>query len=282
MRFPLKFVPINNEGIRAGYYAAPMVRVRLLQVESNDSESVEMRIERVLADMAAHAAATDFLVLPELWHVGAFNLNGARDFAQPHDGPLITALSAIAASTATWIHAGSVAVRAADGSTTNTALVFNPLGELAGEYKKQHLFGFADGERTVMTAGEEYVVIDTPLGKTGLATCYDLRFPELFRALTDRSAQTFLICAGWPTPRISHWDVLAQARAIENQAFVIACNGRGSHAGVTLGGHSIVVNPRGDVVAIASQTDEFIDAEIDIAMVDQWRESFPVLADRRK
>jgi predicted amidohydrolase len=173
-------------------------------------------------------------------------------------------------------------VRAADGSTTNTALVFNPRGELAGEYKKQHLFGFADGERTVMTAGEEYVVIDTPLGKTGLATCYDLRFPELFRALTDRSAQTFLICAGWPTPRISHWDVLAQARAIENQAFVIACNGRGSHAGVTLGGHSIVVNPRGDVVAIASQTDEFIDAEIDIAMVDQWRESFPVLADRRK
>jgi predicted amidohydrolase len=172
-----------------------MVKVRLLQVESNDSESVETRIERVLADIPEHAAATDFLVLPELWHVGAFNLNAARDFAQPHDGPLITALSDIAASTTTWIHAGSVAVRAADGTTTNTSLVFSPAGQLVGEYKKQHLFGFADGERTVMTAGDEYVVIDTPLGETGLATCYDLRFPELFRALTDRSAQTFLICA---------------------------------------------------------------------------------------
>jgi predicted amidohydrolase len=75
---------------------------------------------------------------------------------------------------------------------------------------------------------------------------------------------------------------LAQARAIENQAFMIACNGRGAHSGVVLGGHSIVVNPRGEVIAHASGTDEFVDAEIDVALVDQWREAFPVLADRRK
>ncbi|MEY2634767.1 MAG: hypothetical protein RIS75_707 [Actinomycetota bacterium] len=258
-----------------------MVRVRLLQVESNASESVESRIKRVLEQLPEHAAATDFLVLPELWHVGAFDLAGARDNAQPLSSSLITELAAVAANAKIWLHGGSVAIRNEDGTTTNTSLVFNPAGELVGQYQKQHLFGFADGERTVMTAGNDVVVIDTPLGRTGLATCYDLRFPELFRSLTDKSAQTFLICAGWPTPRISHWDILAQARAIENQAYVVACNGRGAHAGVVLGGHSIVVNPRGEIIAHASESDEYLDAEIDIDLVDQWRSAFPVLADRR-
>lgn len=259
-----------------------MVRVRLLQVESNASESVDSRIARVLAQLPQHASQTDFLVLPELWHVGAFDLAGARDNAQSISGTLVVALSEAAKAAGIWLHGGSVAIRNADGTTTNTSLVFNPAGQLVGEYQKQHLFGFADGERTVMTAGEDHVVIETPLGRTGLATCYDLRFPELFRALTDKSAQTFLLCAGWPTPRISHWDILAQARAIENQAFMIACNGRGAHAGVVLGGHSIVVNPRGEIIAHASATDEYVDAEIDVDSVDQWRTSFPVLADRRK
>jgi predicted amidohydrolase len=96
----------------------------------------------------------------------------------------------------------------------------------------------------------------------------------------DLGAETFLTCAGWPTPRISHWEILNRARAIENQAWVIACNGRGTHAGVTLGGNSLVISPKGEVVAQASPDDEYIDATIDVSQVVEWRKNFPVLEDR--
>ncbi len=98
-------------------------------------------------------------------------------------------------------------------------------------YRKIHVFGYG-GEAELMSAGDELVVVDTPLGPTGLATCYDTRFPEQFRALAERGAQAFLITSGWPTKRIEAWDVLVQARAIEDQAWVIACNQVGMQKGV--------------------------------------------------
>ncbi len=261
---------------------SPVVKVRLVQIESNDSEPVEVRIAHIVAQLPEHASAADVVVLPELWHIGAFNLPAVSGAAQTLDGPLVTALAEVARTTATWIHGGSIAIAESDGKARNVAFLFGPDGAIRATYGKRHLFGFADGERTVMNAGDEFVVVDTPLGRTGLATCYDLRFPEMYRELLDRGAQTFLMCSGWPTPRISHWEVLTQARAIENQAFVIACNGRGTAGGVTLGGRSVVVSPKGDIIAQASATDEYIDAEIDVTLVDEWRAAFPVLEDRRR
>ena len=251
---------------------SPVVKVRLVQVQSSDVEPVDARIERILAQLPEHASASDVVVLPELWHIGAFNLSAVSAAAQAFDGPLVTGLANVARTTGSWIHGGSIAIADSDAKARNVAFLFGPDGGIRATYGKRHLFGFADGERTVMNAGDDFVVVDTPLGRTGLATCYDLRFPEMYRELVDRGAQTFLMCSGWPTPRISHWEVLTQARAIENQAFVVACNGRGAAGGVTLGGRSVVVSPKGDIVAQASADDEFIDAEIDIAMVDQWRE----------
>jgi predicted amidohydrolase len=259
-----------------------MVKVRLLQVESNESEAVAARVERVLAELPTHMAAADLVVLPELWHVGAFNMKGVSESSETESGELVTRLGEIARVTRTWLHGGSIAIAQPGGKALNQAFLFGPDGEVVSTYAKRHLFGFADGERTVIEAGDEFVVTQTPLGPTGLATCYDLRFPEMFRTLLDNGAHTFLVCSGWPTPRINHWQVLTQARAIENQAFMIACNGRGTAGGVTLGGNSIVVGPRGDVLAQAGADDEFIDAEIDVESVDQWRTVFPVLADRRQ
>lgn len=259
-----------------------MVKVRLVQVESNESESVVARIDRVLAELPTHMAAADLVVLPELWHVGAFNMQGVRESAEPAEGNLVTRLAEIARVTRTWLHAGSIAITAANGKAHNQAFVFSPDGDIVATYSKRHLFGFADGERTVIDAGSEFVTVETPVGRAGLATCYDLRFPEMFRTLLDNGAQTFLMCSGWPTPRINHWQVLTQARAIENQAFMIACNGRGTAGGVTLGGNSVVISPRGEVIAQASADDEFIDAEIDVAAVTEWRGAFPVLEDRRQ
>ncbi|NDG88610.1 MAG: carbon-nitrogen family hydrolase, partial [Gammaproteobacteria bacterium] len=144
-------------------------------------------------------------------------------------------------------------------------------------YRKVHLFGFSGGETTLMTAGEDLVVVDTPLGPTGLATCYDLRFPEMFRQLVDRGAHSFLVASGWPTRRIEHWRILARARAIENQAWVLACNQVGSHAGVVLGGHSMIVDPWGAVLASLPHGAGVVTANFDRDRLNKVRTSFPAL-----
>ena len=130
-----------------------------------------------------------------------------------------------------------------------------------------------------MSSGDELVVVETPLGPTGLATCYDLRFPELFRALTEGGATAFLLTSGWPTPRIEHWDVLTRARAIENQAWFIACNEVGTQPGIELGGHSVVVDPQGAVVCQAGSEEEVVLVDVDPEASARWRDEFPVLDD---
>ena len=258
-----------------------MVRVRLVQIDSSDTESVADRIHRVLGELPTHAAAADIVVLPELWHIGAFNLPAVAAHTLTHDDLIFSQISEIAREHATWIHPGSFAIVHGD-KAVNRAMIFNPAGERVAQYDKQHLFGFADGERTVMDAGSELVQIDTPLGATGLATCYDLRFPEMFRAHVDAGVETVLMCSGWPTPRMNHWEILTAARAIENQVFFIACNGRGTHNGVTLGGGSVVVSPKGEILARATAEDAWIDADVELSEVAAWRQAFPVLADRKK
>ena len=255
--------------------------VALVQLDSSDSEPVADRVTRTLHMVADAAVGADLVLLPELWHIGAFATDLVVANAEAIDGPLVRAFSSAAASARVWLHAGSFAERAPDGRHFNTSLLFAPDGNLAATYRKIHLFGFTGGETTVMSAGEQLVVTPTVLGSTGLATCYDLRFPELFRALLDRSATALLIASGWPTARIEHWSLLTRARAIENQMFVIACNGVGTHNGVTLGGRSVVVDPMGAIVAEAGAEETILRAELDLPLLSRWRANFPVLADRR-
>ncbi len=258
-----------------------MSRVALLQVASDASEAPRDRIERVIGMLADVLPQVDIAVLPELWISGAFDLPLAREVAAPLDSHPLDRIRALAANAGTWVHAGSYAERLPDGRTFNTAVLIGPDGEIIATYRKRHLFGFATGERTLMSAGDALVVAETPLGATGIATCYDLRFPEMFRDLVDSGAETFLLSSGWPTPRIEHWRVLARARAIEDLAWLVACNGVGSHADVTLGGHSIVVDPQGNIIAEAGDEETVLFADVEPAQSSQWRESFPVLGDRR-
>ncbi len=256
-------------------------KIALLQIDCSTSEEVSARVARVLAMTAEAAAQADVVVLPELWNTGAFNIDGARVNAEPIDGELVSALSAIALAHGVWLHGGSFCERSDAGEHFNTSVVFAPNGVLVGSYRKIHLFGFSEGETTLMTAGEELLVVDTPLGPTGIATCYDLRFPELFRALTQGEATAFVLASGWPDKRIAHWDALLVARAIENQAWMIACNEVGDQDGVILGGHSTVVNPKGEVVARAGTDEEVLYVDIDPAEATRWRADFPVLKDIR-
>jgi predicted amidohydrolase len=161
-------------------------------------------------------------------------------------------------------------------------VLFGPDGGRLGVYRKIHLFGFGEGEPVLMSAGRELVVADTAFGGIGLATCYDLRFPEMFRALLDRGARVVVVPAAWPASRVEHWSVLARARAIENQVVLVAVNTVGEQGGKRMGGRSIVVDPRGEVLAEAGPEDETVlVVDVDLADVDRWRAEFPALDDRR-
>ena len=256
------------------------VWVALLQLRCDGSEPVAERVGRALAWTREVAADADLVVLPELWHVGAFDIEAARKHAEPLDGPLVSALAEVARSTRTWIHGGSFAEVTPEGSYFNTAVLFTPDGTVAATYRKMHLFGFTGGETTLMSGGSDLVTVETPLGDTALTTCYDLRFPEMYRALVSRGATSTLITSGWPSRRISHWSTLARARAIENQMLVAACNQVGTHADTVLGGHSVIVNALGDVLAEGGADEQVVVADVDLAVTPRWREQFPVLGDR--
>ncbi|MEI7888587.1 MAG: carbon-nitrogen family hydrolase [Actinomycetes bacterium] len=256
------------------------VTVALVQLCSEETEPTADRIERALSLATQAARSADLVVLPELWLAGAFDVQASGRLAQAIQGPLVQQFQELAARHQTWIHMGSIAEREA-GHTYNTSVLIDAQGRVAETYRKRHLFGFEGGELDVMTAGEELVVANTPIGPAGLATCYDLRFPEQFRSLVDLGATAFLMASGWPTERIEHWRVLLKARAIENQAWMIACNGVGTQCGTKLGGRSAVIDPLGHVIAEAGTEEEVLFAQVNSSVATAWRAEFPALEDRR-
>ncbi|MEU9519958.1 carbon-nitrogen family hydrolase [Streptomyces sp. NPDC048224] len=255
------------------------MRASLIQIAVNEDEPVEARRLRAAA-LVREQAGAGLVVLPELWTTGAFAFEEFDAAAEPLRGPTYEAMAKAASDAGVWLHAGSVPERAADGRLYNTSLVLSPSGELAASYRKIHRFGFDQGEAVLMGAGREPVTVPLADTTVGVATCYDLRFPELFRSLVDAGAELLVVPAGWPERRRSHWTLLAQARAVENQAFVLACGTAGTHAGVPQAGHSIVVDPWGEVLAEAGADEEVLTVEFDPAKVARTREQFPALKDR--
>lgn len=252
------------------------MRAHVIQLAYGDAEPLADRTDRVAALVRAQQGA-DLVVLPELWPQGGFAYDRWADDAQSLDGPVVTAMREAARELGAMVHMGSIVERDEAGRLFNTSVLIGAGGEVLTTYRKVHLFGFGDGEPKLMTAGDGPVVH----GRLGLATCYDLRFPELFRLLLDRGAEVVLLVSAWPARRVAHWRLLAQARAVENQSYVVACNTAGTHAGVPMGGHSMVVDPWGQVVAEAGEDEQVLVADLDLDVVRSTRASFPVLADRR-
>jgi predicted amidohydrolase len=251
----------------------------LIQIAVDERESVDSRRQRA-ASLVREQAGADLVVLPELWTTGAFAYQEFGREAEPLEGPTYETMGKAASDAGVWLHAGSIPERDPDGPLYNTSLVFSPSGEPAAAYRKIHRFGFDKGEAVLMGAGRDLVTVRLPGTTLGLGTCYDLRFPELFRGLVDAGAEVLVLPAGWPERRRAHWTLLAQARAVENQAFVLACGTAGTHAGVPQAGHSIVVDPWGEVLAEAGPGEEVLTVEFDPAKVATTREQFPALKDR--
>ena len=269
------------------------MKVSVVQLGYGDEESVAERVERA-AGMVRREAGSDLVVLPELWAPGGFSYRSWEGRAEPLDGPTVHAMARAARSARVVLHAGSIIEtngRGPDGrGLWNTSLVFGPDGTLLTTYRKIHRFGFGEGEPLLLEAGSHVVTVDVPQGasvqaepvRLGLATCYDLRFPEQFRMLVDAGAEVLVVPAAWPAARVAHWSLLGRARAVEDQCFVVQCNTGGTHARHEMGGFSQVVDPWGTVLAQAEGNDETVlRVDIDVDEVQRARKAFPVLDDRR-
>lgn len=256
------------------------MRVALLQVASPDAESISDRRTRIGAQIRDESAleSCDLLLLPELWAVGGFHYDDFREASEPFDGPSVAAAREWAALHNIHVHLGSF-VEAEGDDLFNTAAVIAPDGSVALKYRKVHLFG--RNEARAMTAGDALAVSPLLEATLGIATCYDLRFPELFRSMIDAGATVVAIPAAWPDARANHWRLFTQARAVEEQVYVLACNAVGTHQGVEFSGGSRVVDPWGTVVAEADGREGFLYADLDPGMPARVRSDFPVLADRR-
>lgn len=214
-----------------------------------------------------------------MWNIGFLSFDRYASEAEDKSGPTLEMLCSMAEQTGSWIHSGSF-VEKEDDHLFNSSYLISPSGEIAGTYRKIHLFGYNSREAQILTPGDRVSVVDTSLGKIGLATCFDLRFPELFRTMVNRGAEIFLVCSAWPYPRFEPWQLLNRVRALENQCFLISANAAGMNNGVQFLGHSMVVDPWGTVVAGAGDEEKIVRCEIDITAVASARKAFPALAGR--
>lgn len=236
------------------------------------------------ATLIAEAArrGSDLVLLPELWST-AYALDAAPVLASPLansalDGGWFGRVAALAAEHRLYV--GGSLLEARGGRYYNCFALYGPDGVLAGAYRKVHLFRLMDEEK-YLAPGEEAVALDLPWGKTGLAICYDLRFPELFRRYALAGARLMLLPAEWPHPRRMHWQTLLRARAIENQCFVAACNRVGVTGSAAFFGSSAVIDPWGETLVEAGETEALLTVAIDLALVDSVRQRIPVFEDRR-
>lgn len=239
-------------------------------------------VKRNLAQMeklAAEAArrGSHLLVLPEFWSTG-YALPQSRELADQLNSGIFLQLSNIATQQKISIVGSVLEKRGLE--VANSAPFFAPNGRMVGVYRKVHLFRLMK-EDQYLQPGSSPLVMDLPWGKTGLAICYDLRFPELFRRYALEGARIVIVPAEWPQERIEHWRVLLQARAIENQIYVIATNTCGEIGDTVFGGHSMIVDPWGKILTEASDEPNLMTAEIDLDRVDHVRERIPVFEDRR-
>jgi len=265
-----------------------ILRVALVQLEARDDIDDNIARATALADEAAVGA--DLVVLPEYVQYRGSD-DGFRASAREVPGPTSAPFAQVARARGCWVLAGSHAEVSPDPARPyNTTILFDRAGAPVTRYRKLHLFdvavddGPADRESARVTPGDRAVVVDVEGVGLGLSICYDLRFPELYRALALAGGQVLAVPAVF-TERTGrdHWEVLLRARAIENGAWVIAAGGcgRGGPGAIPAWGHSMVVDPWGRVIAAAGTDEAIVRADLDLDLVAAARRQIPALANRR-
>lgn len=256
------------------------IRIGVVQLRSMEGETIGTALDEVSTVVADLASDTDLVILPEIWTPGYFAFDGYAAAAESSD-QILTRLADLARDGGIHLHGGSIVIEE-DGLLYNTSHLFDPDGSQLATYRKTHLFGYGSREPEMLTPGPGPTVVDTELGPIGMAVCYDLRYPDLFRVMVDRGTELLLVASAWPLPRVDAWRTLSRARAIETQTFLVAANGAGpTPSGPTLCGHSAVIDPWGTTVAAAGDDPTTFVTTIDTDEVTAARDRFRQLADRR-
>ena len=265
------------------------MKIGVLQMTSGIDPAANARTIVDAVRDAASAGAT-MVFTPEMSGlVDRDRQRAAASIVDERDDPVLHAARAAAADHGVWVHLGSLALRGADGRFVNRGFVIDASGAIRARYDKIHLFdvdlpgGESWRESAAYSAGEGASVVATPVGALGLSICYDLRFAALYAALSDAGASVLAIPAAFTQPTgAAHWHVLMRARAIEAACYVVAAAQSGVHAdGRTTFGHSLVVDPWGEVILDMGEGAGLGFADIDPARVADVRARIPVLAHRR-
>jgi predicted amidohydrolase len=263
-----------------------MTRIAAVQMISTPVVADNIASARRLVTEAARGGA-GLVLLPEYWPILGMHENDKLAVAeQPGAGPIQDAMATMARELGIWLIGGTLPLAApAPGKVLNTLLAYGPDGNPAARYDKIHLFGFTRGEerydesRTI-AAGREVQTLETPFGRVGLSVCYDLRFPELYRAMGICSLIVVPSAFTYTTGQ-AHWDILLRARAIENQCYVLAAAQGGVHPnGRRTWGHSMLVDPWGEVMAVLPEGEGVVAGALDPARLETVRGNLPALRHR--
>lgn len=261
------------------------LRVAIIQTSAGpDIEENLCRLDELLADVAG----VDIIALPEVFAARG-DTNTYRESAQQVNGPIVERMAELAARRNSWVLAGSI-IEKEEASIYNTSVLLDRSGNVVTTYRKIHLFEAQLEDGTVIKESDAYEAGDNPVSVSiegwhaGLAMCYDVRFPELFRHYAAERAGIVFVPSNF-TQRTGkdHWEMLMRARAIENQCFIIAPNqcGENPATGVPSYGHSIAVGPWGEVLCEAGAAEEILIAEVDPGEISRTRDRVPALDHRR-
>lgn len=244
-----------------------------MEVLPGDVEGNLNKVERILPQL--RDAGVQLAVFPEMWS-GGFMYSVLREMAE--NTPKVLEQLRAWAVQYRMVLVGSLPEAEGD-KVFNTSYVLDTNGEVAGEYRKMHLFSLT-GEPDYFGRGQVPLVCDTRAGRLGVAICYDLRFPELLRRLALDGAEILCLSALWPAVRVDHWSLLLRSRAIENQLFVIGCNGCGIEGNTQYGGASAIISPKGKLLAESGEREEIIIARLDFSEMVDFRSHLPCFSDR--
>lgn len=235
-----------------------------------------IKVQRYIEEATSNGA--DTIVLPEMWNTG-YALTELNTLADNDGQKTKELLVNFARSHQVNIVGGSVSTKR-NGQFFNTMYVVNREGELVSEYDKAHLFKLMD-EHHYMEAGQSANLFTLDGVKCGGVICYDLRFPEWIRKHVLQGAKVMFIPAEWPQKRIDHWQILLQARAIENQCFIVAVNRVGSDPNNEFNGHSMVIAPWGELLVANEEAEGIYYAELNLEEIERVRKTIPIFQDRR-
>lgn len=255
-------------------------KIAILQMDIafGDPERNRQKVTELVDSIVEKGKTIDVLLLPELWDT-AYDLKRLDEIADHHGEQAQAFLAETARRLNCFVIGGSIAEQKSDG-VYNTTYVYDREGNRVGDYSKVHLFRLMN-EDQYLAAGEKAGLYQLEGQAVGSVICYDIRFPEWIRTYALKGTKVLFVPAQWPNPRLNHWRQLLIARAIENQMYVVACNRVGEERKSTFFGHSLVIDPWGEVVAEGSEQEEVVFAELDLDLVEEVRGRIPVFSDRR-